>query len=368
MRTLVIGGTGPTGPYIINGLLERGHDVTMLNRGSRDLREIPPSVSRIKADPHFAETLAPALEGKQFDLVVATYGRLRVVAEQLVGKTGRVVAVGGAPGYRGFAAPESRTPAGIPIPTGENADRVETIEENKPGFLIRRTEDALMAHHEAGDFNATLFRYPVVYGPRQIRPRMWWVIDRIQQGRKHMVLPDGGMAVQTRGYAENMAHAVLLGVDHPEASAGQFYNCGDDEQLTLSGWVQTIAACMSSDLEIISVPDSHASVARELIPMAGPALHMLLDTAKVRTELGYRDRVPAREAMQRTVAWVLENPPDHSDDDRAFLQAQFKLEDEMATVYREFCAKLETLAPVTREFAHSYAHPTKPGERDHRGR
>ena len=31
---LVVGGTGPTGPYIVNGLLKRGYEVTVLHRDS----------------------------------------------------------------------------------------------------------------------------------------------------------------------------------------------------------------------------------------------------------------------------------------------------------------------------------------------
>ncbi|MGK0173324.1 MAG: nucleoside-diphosphate-sugar epimerase [Gammaproteobacteria bacterium] len=370
MKALVIGGTGPTGPYIIQGLLDRGYAVSVLNRGSREIHEVDEArIERLTADPHFAETLAPVLEGRTFDVVVATYGRLRVVADLLVGKTARLVAVGGAPGYRGFAAPLSRTPPGIAIPTREDAKRVADVEENKPGFLIRRTEDALMAHHGAGDYNATLFRYPVVYGPRQIRPRMWWIMQRVLHGRGHIVLPDGGMTVISRGYAENMAHAVLLAVDNDKVSAGQFYNCADEEQLTLRGWVEMIARCMGGELEVIGVPDAHASSARELIPMAGAAWHVLLDIGKSQAELGYQDRVPVGEAMQRTVDWVRANPPQESDEDRAFVQAQYRLEDEIAGAYRRFVGELGSFAPVSREFAHSYAHPKDPGQaRDHRGR
>ena len=47
MRALLVGGTGPTGPHIIRGLLARGYDVTMLNRGSRDSDAIPPEVERL---------------------------------------------------------------------------------------------------------------------------------------------------------------------------------------------------------------------------------------------------------------------------------------------------------------------------------
>jgi len=33
MKALVIGGTGATGPFIIDGLLKRGYEVTVLHRG-----------------------------------------------------------------------------------------------------------------------------------------------------------------------------------------------------------------------------------------------------------------------------------------------------------------------------------------------
>ncbi len=35
MQVLVIGGTGPTGPHVVNGLIERGFTVTILHTGSK---------------------------------------------------------------------------------------------------------------------------------------------------------------------------------------------------------------------------------------------------------------------------------------------------------------------------------------------
>src|SRR5216684_5365425 len=48
-----------------------------------------------------------------------------------------------------------------------------------------------------------------------------------------ILLPDGGLSLMTHGYAANLAHAVLLAIDNPTAAAGQIYNCGDEEQLSL---------------------------------------------------------------------------------------------------------------------------------------
>ena len=97
MKALVIGGTGPTGPYLINGLIAQGYDVSMMHRGTHDSDEIPVSVPRIIGDPHFRETLTEALSGRTFDLIIATYGRIRYVAEIAGDHCDRLITVGGAP-------------------------------------------------------------------------------------------------------------------------------------------------------------------------------------------------------------------------------------------------------------------------------
>ena len=51
MRTLVVGGTGPTGPFIVNGLRERGREVTIFHRGTHEVPEIPDDVRHIHGDP-----------------------------------------------------------------------------------------------------------------------------------------------------------------------------------------------------------------------------------------------------------------------------------------------------------------------------
>ncbi len=81
MKALVVGGTGPTGPFLVKGLQKRGYTVTILHRGTHEIPEIGPEVEHIHADPHFRETLDAALAHRTFDLVLATYGRIRFVAE-----------------------------------------------------------------------------------------------------------------------------------------------------------------------------------------------------------------------------------------------------------------------------------------------
>ena len=51
MQALVIGGTGPTGPFIVNGLRERGYAVTILHTGKHEVPEIPQDVEHL----HFSK-------------------------------------------------------------------------------------------------------------------------------------------------------------------------------------------------------------------------------------------------------------------------------------------------------------------------
>ena len=82
-KALLIGGTGPTGPYILEGLRKRGYSVTVLHRGTHEIPEvadIPGEQPHLHSDPYDAATLARDLEGMTFDVAVVTYGRLREVA------------------------------------------------------------------------------------------------------------------------------------------------------------------------------------------------------------------------------------------------------------------------------------------------
>lgn len=78
MRTaLVIGGTGPTGPHVVNGLLERGHRVTILHSGRHESDLIGPEVEHLHTDAFDRAAVAATVGGREFDLVVPMYGRPR---------------------------------------------------------------------------------------------------------------------------------------------------------------------------------------------------------------------------------------------------------------------------------------------------
>jgi len=358
MQALVIGGTGPTGPFIVKGLRERGYCVTILHTGRHETDEIPEDVEHIHTDPWDMEAFADATKGREFDLCMALYGRLRGIAEQMAGRCGRFVSVGGVPAYRGFMNPALLEPDGLFVPVRENAERVARESEDTKGYRIVQTEDAVLQHQP----QATHFRYPVIYGPRQPMPREWCVVRRVLDGRRRIVLPEAGLTLCHCGYAENVAHALLLSVDRPEASAGRIYNCGDEEVLTLRQTVAVLAAALDHEFEMISMPYHLALPARPMV-MAPFSNHRVLDLFQLRSDLGYQDRVRVCDALAQTARWLVENPPEPGGVEETILQDPFDYpaEDRLIDAWQERLSALPD-AEFSEEpgYTLSYSGPSGP--------
>ena len=60
---LVVGGTGPTGPHVVGGLLDRGFVVTVLHTGRHERDEIPAVVEHVHTDPFDALPSTPRSAG-----------------------------------------------------------------------------------------------------------------------------------------------------------------------------------------------------------------------------------------------------------------------------------------------------------------
>ena len=317
---LLIGGSGPTGPYILNGLVDAGHDVTMLHTGAHEIDEVQ-HVPHLHGDVRSAEGLTEVLGNRSFDVVIATYGRLRAIAEVLHGRVGQLISVGGAPAYRGYFNADQFEPPGLPVPTMEDAPLAAEGDDGK-SYRIVRTEEILFEQHPT----ATHFRYPYVYGPRQLVPREWAITRRILDGRRHIILPDDGLTLTTFGYVENLAKAILLAVGNDQAG-GEIFNCGDEECLTLRTVVELIADEFDHDWEIVSMPADIAIPARPLM-FHHRTTHRYLDLGKLRAILGYTDAVPARDAVKRTARWLAENRPSPGGMEEQVLEDPFDYEAE----------------------------------------
>jgi nucleoside-diphosphate-sugar epimerase len=315
-RSLVVGGTGPSGYAIVERLLARGDEVTIFHTGQHEV-EFSGPVEHLHGDPRELDDLQRLLAGRSFELAISTSGRIRFVVETLRGRIGKLIAVSGLPYYRRSRKvrgshleqhaihQRSFLPAGemgIPLPIRETDERV-TDPEDRYGHLVVRSEDVVMEAHRRGDFDATLVRYTMVYGRHAYIPFEWYLVRRILDRRPVIALEAAGLMVPQRGYAGNLAEAVLLCSEHPAAS-GQAYNVGDERSLSVFDLTVLAAETLGHEWEIVEVPMC-------LSPCKNPfALRQntLFDMSKIRYELGYRDVLPVEQATREFLLWLRDNP------------------------------------------------------------
>ena len=353
--TLVIGGTGATGHFIVSELHRRGHTVVILHRGDHEIPETPADIEHIHTDPYNPEVLQEALGNRTFDICIAAYGRLRNIAEIMKGRVGQFISIGGQPAYLGYMNPGLFSPAGLPVPTAEDAPLVSEKGQDEKGYRIVQTERSVFAHHPG----AVHFRYPYVYGPYQPVPREWCIVRRIMDKRPFIILPEDGLTLHSFGYAENLAHAVLLAVEKPGIAAGQIYNCADATALSLRQVTEIIAQALEHQWEILSMPWPLAAPARPLV-MQPLTTHRLMDIGKLQRELGYRDKVPPAEALARTARWLAEHPPSPNGMEEMVLQDPFdyKAEEQLAKAWKQALAAMPPVEFRTEPgFTLSYSGP-----------
>ena len=230
-------------------------------------------------------------------------------------------------------------PNGMPVPTPPDGPLVLDEALDTKGYRIVLTEQAVLEHQP----EASHFRYPFVYGPRQPVPREWMIVKRILDKRPHIILPDGGLTLHHFGYAENLAHALLLSIDRPENCKGQIYNAADSEVLTLRKVVELLAKSLDHDWEIIDMPWELAVPSRPLITQP-LTTHRVMDTSKMQRDFGYEDLVAPAEALALTAKWLVENPL--SDKQASLLQDPFDYagEDELITWWKAATANPPEIA------------------------
>lgn len=373
MKALVVGGAGATGPPIIDGLLKRGYEVVVLHRGRHE-SGLHDHLEHIHGDPHWREDIARALAGRSFDLAVAVYGRLRHLAEGLRGRTARLISVGGAlPVYKGWMAITEANPwehmEPTPLPLEEDHPLSVAGGVDNFSLQVRDSERSVMQAHRDGHYRATHFRYPIIYGPRHIGPPEWAIIRRARDGRRRLIMPGGGLALLSRGFADNIAHGIMLAVDNPSASAGQVYNISDDRLLHNREWVGLLCGMLQHEFELVEMPfdllpdNFRAAPTQLLFPH-----HRVVDTRKIREQLGYRDLVPVETALRTTVDWYLEHPlpPGGEMEQNLGDPFDYEYEDRIIDIYRTQCRTMRSefsrLPAVKVTWRHPYPHPKKRGD------
>ena len=250
MKALMIGGTGPTGVPIVQGLIERGYAVEMLHTGRNEVAETPDEVVHLHADVYDPHRLEQILEGRNWDLCVAAYGRLRKIAELLSGKVGRFVSIGGLPALLGYMNPYAHEPLRH---AGPNTCRWPARSQRVPRherLPHRPDRRGRLPSPTRGDALPLSVRLRPAPAPA---PRM---ADREAHSRWSSAhhparrRPHPAPTSDTQRISRTRSSPAI---DKPENTLGEIYNAADSEVLTLRAVVELISEGLGHRWEIVNI-------------------------------------------------------------------------------------------------------------------
>lgn len=323
MRVVVIGGTTFIGPHVVRALAAAHHDVTVYHRGQHEAH-LPPSVRHVRHPDAGIPVVSfgPELLDPPPDVVVhmVAMGSRDAAAfvRAFAGVAGRAVVVSSGDVYRAYGLlyrTEPPPPDSTHAPLTEDADlRASRYPYRRlasdPGEWIYHYEKILVEHlcREDARLPVTILRLPAVYGPHDPTRRLFPYVKRMDDRRPAILLDQAKAAWRfTHDFVENVGAAIALAAMDPRA-AGRTYNVGPLATPTLREWVEAIGRAAAWNGRIVTLP--REQLPRHLREEADFRHDVVLDSSRIRAELGYRDVVPLEEALRRTVGWDRAVPPE----------------------------------------------------------
>jgi nucleoside-diphosphate-sugar epimerase len=300
MRILFIGGTGNISASVSRLLVERGHELHLLTRGTRGASI--PGARMLKADIHDPTAVGSLTAGTAWDAVVNWVAFQQADVERDIslfrGRTRQYVFISSASVYQ--KPPQSpfiteSSPLGNPF--WEYA-------RHKIACELRLNQ----AFREEG-FPAVIVRPSHTYDTVLPLAIGGWqdysIIERLRRGQPVVVHGDGS-SLWTLTHAEDFAKG-LAGLLGNGQAAGHSFHITSDEVLSWNQIYAAVAEAAGVEARILHIPSEFIAAREPSLAgtLLGDKTHsVLFDNTKIKTFVpGYRALIPFREGIRRTLAW-----------------------------------------------------------------
>jgi len=153
----------------------------------------------------------------------------------------------------------------------------------------------------------TVLRLPATHGPGDPQHRLYRYLRRMDDRRPAIVLEERHAGWRwSRGYVENVATAIALAVEDGRA-AGRIYNVAEPTSYSEAEWVGRVGEAVGWSGEVLAIPEH--DLPERLRQPYDFGQDYVVDSARIRDELGYRETIDEATALERTIAWERRNPP-----------------------------------------------------------
>ena len=300
MSILILGGTGFIGPHMVEYAIDRGHEITLFNRG-RTNTHLFPDVEKLVGDR--ADDLT-ALEGRTWDAVIDNSGfipRHVRASAALLADSGRYAFVSSISAYKDLATPgitEDYEVARLEDPAMEDADEWDG---STYGPFKALCEEAVQ---EVFGDRANIVRPGYIVGPRDGTDRWTYWPVRVAAGGDMAVPGTPSDSVQFID-ARDLAQWIVRMMEN--GTGGVFNGVGPVEAVEMSSMLEACREVSGSDAAFHWIDDfSFVQEQGAFFPIWAPpegtfsAVHVVSNAAAVAA--GYTSR-PIADTIRDTLAW-----------------------------------------------------------------
>jgi nucleoside-diphosphate-sugar epimerase len=304
LRVLFIGGSGVISSACSRVAVDRGIDLSVLNRGHSSSRPLPPGVTTLQADIRDPESVRDQLGGLEFDAVVDwvafTPQHVRADIDLFRGRTGQYVFISSASAYQ-------TPPARVPV--------TESTPLRNPFWQYSRDkiacEELLVAAYRDEGFPATIVRPSHTYDQTLVPfDGGWTVLGRMLAGKPVIVHGDG-TSLWTLTHHDDFARAFVPLLAHPR-TLGEAIGITSDDVLTWNQIAETLAVALGVTAQLVHVPSDAIAAADPHwgAGLLGDKAHsMVFDNTKVRGLVpGWQAVIPFEQGAREIVQWHCADP------------------------------------------------------------
>lgn len=250
LKILILGGTGLTGPHQVRYALERGHQVTVFNRGRRNDR-LPKGVNELKGDRNTRDVAA--LKGKDWDVVIDNPTSLpfwvKDVGEILKEHTGRYIFISTISVYDPAGQSAINEDSPLVKYTGSDPVAVTTEQFNKDVANLYGPMKAASEAESRKWFGerATVIRPGLIVGPGDASFRFGYWPWRIAKGGEVLAPGDGTDPIQIID-ARDIAEWTIRVAE--QGNGGTFNATGPRSPMTMAEQLHGIRGALPGNLDV----------------------------------------------------------------------------------------------------------------------
>lgn len=253
LRMLILGGTGFTGPHQVRYALERGHQVTLFNRGRRSI-DWPAAVEELTGDRDSGDL--EALRGRQWDVCIdnptSVPAWVRDAGEVLAGNIGHYVFISTLSVLAETSRPGQAEDAPLAEYTGADAMQ-ETMASLRADMRLFGPLKAACEAEAERRFPgiSTIIRPGLIIGPGDATDRFTYWPVRLARGGEVLAPGDGSDPVQIID-ARDLAEWTIRMAER--RAFGIFNAPGPDYELSMEAMLYGIRAVTTNGARLTWVP------------------------------------------------------------------------------------------------------------------